>query len=286
MAAHPKRANVYGVALTAIATSQTAPAAVTIDATVTAGAPASLSDPTTNRGSWHYATPVTIGNSNGGHLQAPQSIAFPIQEPNGGTPGMTYLLGFSSSHYSDNTLVPDSVGRLFRTTDGGQTWTSLVGTTAGRQLPNVPVWVVKYDPVTPGVIYVGTTIGVYVSKDDGATWDRLGNGLPMVSVRDIFIASNSDFIRIATYGRGLWELYPNATESQGVNGNGDFDRNLQLDWIDLGAMGARLGSNPATASTPLYSTVDDMTPGASSPPTAGVDESDLTALLAGIGDRP
>jgi hypothetical protein len=29
-----------------------------------------------------------------------------------------------------------------------------------------------------------------------------------------------------------------------------------------------------------------MTPGANSPPKAGIDESDLTALLAGFGGRP
>jgi hypothetical protein len=201
MAAHPKAANVYGVALSPAGGGQTSPAAVTLDATQTAGGTPKLSVATTNRGSWIFAQPVTVGNTGTGHMQAPQSIAFPIQEPASGTPGKTYLLAFSSSRYSDGTAVPNSVGRLFRTTDAGQTWTSLVGTTAGHQLPNVAVWVVKYDPVTPGVIYAGTIMGVYISKDDGATWDRFGNGLPMVSVRDMFIASNSDFIRVATYGR-------------------------------------------------------------------------------------
>ena len=34
--------------------------------------------------------------------------------------------------------------------------------------------VVVEDPVQPGVLYVGTNLGVYVSLDDGVTWLSLG----------------------------------------------------------------------------------------------------------------
>lgn len=284
MAAHPKTANVFGVVLAAADNNQTAPAAITEDATKTVGAPATLSIATTNRGSWKFATPVTVGNTNGGHLTGPQTMAFPLTQT--GTPGDTYILGFSGSRYSDGTVVPANVGHLFRTTDAGQTWTSIVGADANHQLPNVGVFVVKYDPNTAGTIYAGTLIGVYISKDDGATWDRFGDGLPMVLVRDLFVASNSDFVRVATYGRGVWEIYPSDTETQGVQGDGDYDRNLQLDWVDLGAMGARLGTNPSTTTAPLYTWIDDMNPGTASPPTASIDEDDLGQLLAGFGGHP
>lgn len=284
MAAHPTTANVFGVALSGQTATATSPAAITEDATQTAGAPGSLSIATTNRGSWKFANPVTVGNTGGGHLTGPQTIAFPLTQT--GTPGDTYILGFSGSRYSDGTLVPADVGHLFRTTDAGQTWTSIVGADPAHQLPNVGVFVVKYDPNTAGTIYAGTLIGVYISKDDGATWDRFGDGLPMVLVRDLVVASNSDFVRIATYGRGVWEIYPSSAASQGVEGDGDYDRNLQLDWVDLGAMGARLGTDPSTSATPLYTWIDDMNPGTTSPPTASIDENDLAQLLASFGGHP
>ena len=278
--AHRKTANVFGAVL-----SGAVPAAVTKNAQSTAGNPAQTA-PGFNRGNWIFAKNVTVGNTGTGHMLGAQTMDFPIVEPAGKQPGDTFILGFSGSKYSDGQPVPDAVARLFRTTDGGQTWQSLAGTTAGHQLPNVAVWVVKYDPMSAGVIYAGTIIGVYISRDDGATWDRFGDGLPMVSVRDIYVASNDDFVRIATYGRGVWEIRPSASANKGVDGDGDYDRNLQLDWVDLGAMGSRLGTSPATATQPLYTWIDDMTGAGATPPVAGIDDNDLSALLAGFGGHP
>jgi hypothetical protein len=275
--AHRKKANVFAVALTG-----TVPAAVTLNATVTVGDPMV---PTTNRGSWVFAKNVTVGNTGAGHMAGAQTVDFPINDTPGNE-GKTYLLGFSGPRYSDGQPVPDTVGRLFRTTDSGQTWASLAGADPLHRLPNVGVFVVKYDPMVAGTIYAGTTIGVYISKDNGATWDRFGDGLPIVWVRDIYVALNDDFVRIATYGRGIWEIYPSATQNKGVDGDGDYDRNLQLDWVDLGAMGARLGTNPSTAAAPLYTWIDDMTGTGASPPVSAIDDNDLDALLSGFGGHP
>ncbi len=127
---------------------------------------------------------------------------------------------------------------------------------------------------------------MYITTDDGATWDRMGDGLPMVSVRDMYIAKNQDFIRVATYGRGLWEIYPSATAGHGSLGDGDYDRNLELDWIDVAAMSARLGETPEMTTPPLYSWIMDMTGAGSDPPVQSIDAADLTALLAKFGDHP
>jgi hypothetical protein len=95
------------------------------------------------------------------------------------------------------------------------------------------------------------------------------------------IGRTGALLRIATFGRGLWEIYPSATAEHGVNGNGDWDRNLQLDSIDLGAMASRLGTDPSTSTVPLYDWNDDMT-GAIN----GIDEADLSAFLANFGSKP
>jgi hypothetical protein len=84
----------------------------------------------------------------------------------------------------------------------------------------------------------------------------------------------------------LWEIYPSATANAGAAGNGDYDRNLQIDWADLGALSARLGTTPATTTAPLYSWIEDLTGVGVNVPLQAIDDADLTALLAKFGDHP
>jgi hypothetical protein len=44
------------------------------------------------------------------------------------------------------------------------------------------------------------------TTDGGATWARWGSGLPFVNVTDIWVAPDSSKVRLATFGRGFWEL--------------------------------------------------------------------------------
>jgi hypothetical protein len=66
--------------------------------------------------------------------------------------------------------------------------------------------VIKADPVKNGVIYVGSDLGLYHSKNKGLTFQRWGYGLPLVSVTDIWIAADGSRYRAGTYGRGVWQL--------------------------------------------------------------------------------
>ncbi|HEX3761927.1 MAG TPA: hypothetical protein VHW23_24675, partial [Kofleriaceae bacterium] len=233
---------------------------------------------------WIAAQPVTPTGFPTVRLTGASSIDFPPVTPVGKTPGQVFIGAFSSI-MNNGLPPPDDKGRLWRTTDGGQTWTSIVGADPAHRLPNVAVYVVKYDPVTPTTIYAGTDLGVYLSTDDAATWNRMGEGFPMVPARDLYVAKNQDFIRVATFGRGLWEIYPSAAANQGSPGNGDFDRNLRLDWIDLGAMAARLGTTPTGATAPLYTWIMDITDSTDAP-TQKIDDADLDALLSHFGGHP
>lgn len=237
---------------------------------------------------WNITQPVLPDGVN--RLIGPSTMDFPPYVPTGKTPGQVFIGGFSRSNMSGTGgLVTAAQGHLYRTVDGGNTWTSIAGADPLHRLPNVPVNVVKYDPTsteTNTTIYAGTDIGVYVSNDNGATWDRMGIGLPMVRVTDIYVARNQGFIRIATYGRGMWEIYPSANANQGANGNGDYDRNQQLDWADLAALASRLGTTPATATQPYYTWICDMTGAGATPPVQSIDDNDLQALLAKFGGNP
>ena len=75
-------------------------------------------------------------------------------------------------------------------------------------LPDVPVNAIAVDPANGNNVYVGTDIGVYGSNDGGATWAPFGTGLPVVSVFDAKIQPSSGVLRIATHGRGMWEVSP------------------------------------------------------------------------------
>ncbi len=236
---------------------------------------------------WTPARPVTPVPPIGTllpRLTGASSIDFPPVTPVGKTPGQVFIGAFAGI-MNNGVPPPDDKGRLWRTLDGGQTWTSIVGADPAHRLPNVPVYVVRYDPVTPTTIYAGTDLGVYFSTDDALTWNRMGDGFPMVPARDLYVARNQDFIRVATYGRGLWEIYPSADANQGTPGNGDYDRNLKIDWVDLGAMASRLGTTPAGATAPLYTWILDIA-GSGSPPTQKIDDADLSALLASFGGLP
>ena len=224
-------------------------------------------------------------------MKSTTSIAFPSSAAHfaaGKHDGQVYIAGSTAPRLDDGTtiagtvVVPDAVGRLFLTTDGGTTYTPFHGN-GTSDLPNVPVQVIVFDPsdTTDKTIFVGNDLGVYQTTDMGATWHRYGVGFPLVRVTEIRIAKNSGLMRVGTYGRGLWEIYPNANAATGVRGDGDWDRNLAIDFLDLGAMAARLGDTPATATQPYYDWHLDVTGTANS-----IAEDDLTALVGKFGSHP
>jgi photosystem II stability/assembly factor-like uncharacterized protein len=88
---------------------------------------------------------------------------------------------------------------LYRTVDGGETWTSIAG-----DLPRSPVNVIVQDRVKPGLLFVGNDLGVYVSIDDGAHWTRWKANMPTVAVHDLTIHPRENDLVVGTYGRSLW----------------------------------------------------------------------------------
>ena len=73
-------------------------------------------------------------------------------------------------------------------------------------LPDVPVNGFAIDPQKPTRLFAGTDIGVYISEDSGTTWSPYGVGLPRVAVFDMAIQNVKRVLRIATHGRGMWEI--------------------------------------------------------------------------------
>lgn len=90
---------------------------------------------------------------------------------------------------------------LFVTEDYGQTWKSL-----RANLPSGSARCLREDLKNPDLLYAGTEFGAWTSVDRGATWAKLGDGLPTVAVHELALHPVSGEVIAATHGRSLWAL--------------------------------------------------------------------------------
>ncbi len=125
-----------------------------------------------------------------------------------GLPAWSKFTQLDASHFDRNTVYA-SVSRfrlddlqpyIFRTHDGGKSWTKIT-----QGLPdNAAVNTVREDPKRRGLLFAGTERTVYVSFDDGDHWQSLQRDLPSTSIRDLVI--KGDDIVVGTHGRSFWIL--------------------------------------------------------------------------------
>ncbi|MGH9466433.1 MAG: WD40/YVTN/BNR-like repeat-containing protein, partial [Terriglobales bacterium] len=99
-----------------------------------------------------------------------------------------------------------NVPLIWRTLDGGKTWTKIVNGLPKDQATGSWVNVVRADPKQAGLLFCGTETTVYVSFDDGNHWQSLRQNLPSTSIRDMVFhtADHMNDLVIGTYGRGIW----------------------------------------------------------------------------------
>jgi photosystem II stability/assembly factor-like uncharacterized protein len=102
----------------------------------------------------------------------------------------------------DRHTFGDMDPHVFKTTDFGKTWTSIVPAGAGvRGYAHV----IKEDTVSPNLLFLGTEFGLWISLDGGHQWAQYKGGeFPDVAVRDLAIQPRESDLVIATHGRGIW----------------------------------------------------------------------------------
>ncbi len=124
-------------------------------------------------------------------------------EPSRTSPDVAYVA-------FDRHMLDDLRPYIFKTTDGGRTWTNITG-----NLPeNAYVWVVREDPKNPNLLYAGTELGLYVSYTGGTNWIPLRmKNLPTVAVHDILIHPRENDLILGTHGRSIW-IFDDATPIQ------------------------------------------------------------------------
>jgi photosystem II stability/assembly factor-like uncharacterized protein len=107
--------------------------------------------------------------------------------------GTAYL---AANRYQLDDMKP----YLYKTKDYGATWTPITNGIPPTEFTRV----VREDPERAGLLYAGTERGVWISFDDGASWQTLRRNLPIVPVHDLAI-KEGDLIA-ATHGRSFWIL--------------------------------------------------------------------------------
>lgn len=139
-------------------------------------------------------------------------------EPNGANPGNWTKLNFPPISGTIVSIVVDPVNRnkvwvcgkgygttttqshVMQSMDGGNTW---IDKSLG--LPNLPVNKIIYINGNSDNLFAATDIGVFQWVSNANRWYKLGVGLPHIIVEDIEYHKQSNRLRAATLGRGVWE---------------------------------------------------------------------------------
>jgi hypothetical protein len=96
--------------------------------------------------------------------------------------------------------VDDFTPYIYKTEDYGQTWKLITNGIDPMHFTRVA----RADHKRPGLLYAGTEYGMYISYNDGASWQSFQLNLPIVPITDLVI-KNNDLV-VATQGRALWVI--------------------------------------------------------------------------------
>jgi photosystem II stability/assembly factor-like uncharacterized protein len=99
----------------------------------------------------------------------------------------------------DNHRNGDKKPYVYKTTDLGKTWTSLV-------TPDLEghVYVIREDLKNADLLFAGTEFGLFITLNGGKQWSRFDNNFPHAPVHDMVIHPRENDLIIATHGRGLY----------------------------------------------------------------------------------
>ncbi|MEF8941108.1 MAG: hypothetical protein V5A22_14795, partial [Salinivenus sp.] len=91
---------------------------------------------------------------------------------------------------------------LIKSTDRGQSWTSIAGDLPDRHL----VWRLVQDHEDPNLLFAATEFGVFFTVDGGEEWIELEGGAPTIAFRDITIQRSHNDLVAGSFGRGIFIL--------------------------------------------------------------------------------
>ena len=95
--------------------------------------------------------------------------------------------------------------RIWKSTDGGATWSSIHG-----DLPDIPLFSVVADPTDPSRLFLGSELGLWSTDDNGGTlgalsWDQYDYGIAFSRIMQLHWGSD-DVLWAATHGRSIYRI--------------------------------------------------------------------------------
>jgi hypothetical protein len=156
---------------------------------------------------------VVWAGTDDGNLQVSQDGGKTFTEVGKNLPGLPanhryWISRIEASHFDMNTAYVSVDGHrsddlkpyVFRTTDLGKSWTSVVG--------NLPEFgnlqTIREDLKNPNLLFAGTEFGLYVSLDQGKNWEKFMNDYPTVRTDEVLIHPRDGDLIVASHGRGVY----------------------------------------------------------------------------------
>ncbi len=129
------------------------------------------------------------------------------------SPGVGRITGVSvDANDSDHMIVGANTGGVWRTIDGGATWTPLTDF-----FSNLYVYSVTIDPSTSTTYYFGSSSGlVFKSTDSGATWTQIGDVSNSLINKILVHPTDSDIIFACSQNAGLYRTANGGTSWSNV----------------------------------------------------------------------
>ncbi|MFI5142325.1 MAG: WD40/YVTN/BNR-like repeat-containing protein, partial [Bacteroidia bacterium] len=123
--------------------------------------------------------------------------------------GEVYCYGSNSQGIGSVRVTRGSYGMgLFKSTDGGHTWTQSINWTYQQ---NRGIWDIVINPLKPSTVYAATTEGVYKSTNAGATWNLILNQKMCMDLEIHSIDTNIILCGVGNNGSTVQGLYRTTT---------------------------------------------------------------------------
>ena len=121
----------------------------------------------------------------------------------------TFINDIKADNFDENTVYVsldnhkegDFSPYLFKSTDLGETWTSISNNLPERNL----IWRLVQDHISKDLMFCATETAIYVTIDGGKRWNKVP-GAPTISFRDITIQKRENDLVAASFGRGFFVL--------------------------------------------------------------------------------
>ncbi|NOZ62889.1 MAG: glycosyl hydrolase [Calditrichaeota bacterium] len=158
-------------------------------------------------------SPITFGliyvGTDDGRIHVTRDGGYTWKEIGKSLPQGLWCSRVIASYYDEGTAYvtlngyrdDDFRAYVFRTRDFGENWKSIKS-----NMPDEALNVIREDPYNPHVLYVGSDKGVFVSINDGKSWDVLQTGIPIVPAHDMVIHPRDHELVVGTHGRSIYVI--------------------------------------------------------------------------------